>query len=159
MIKVGVIDFLNLQKQEKNKKIIRNSVKVTKKNSDSLKNEIQQYLDSNGYLSFSAKKKKYIILGTNSPRDGIAQCPECKIGQLMIIRSPSTKKRFIGCSNYNNGCNASSPLLQKARLRAIKSLCTVCAWPMIVFRYSNKQKWSKQCANFKCKSRIKPSKV
>jgi len=27
---------------------------------------------------------------------------------------------FIGCSNYYNGCKASSPLLQKAKLRATK---------------------------------------
>ena len=80
-----------------------NVIKPTKKKIQVLKNEIAQYLDSNGYLSYSAKKKKYIILGTNSPKDGIAECPQCKIGQLMIIRSPITKKRFIGCSNYNNG--------------------------------------------------------
>jgi len=83
-------------------------------------------LDSNGYLSYSVKKKKYIILGTNSPKNGLAACPQCKIGQLMIIRSPITKKRFIGCSNYNTGCKASSPLLQKARLRATKTKCEFC---------------------------------
>ena len=110
-------------------------------------------MDSNGYLSYSAKKKKYIILGTNSPKDGIVECPQCKIGQLMIIRSPITKKRFIGCSNYNNGCNASSPLLQRARLRATKTKCEFCKWPIVIFRYNRKQKWTKQCLNFKCKSR------
>jgi len=82
----------------------RNVIKPTKKKIQVLKNELAQYLDSNGYLSYSTKKKKYIILGTNSPKDGIAECPQCKIGQLMIIRSPITKKRFIGCSNYYSGC-------------------------------------------------------
>jgi len=130
--------------QEKSK--LHNVIKPTKKKIQVLKNEIAQYLDSNGYLSYSAKKKKYIILGTNSPKDGIAECPQCKIGQLMIIRSPITKKRFIGCSNYNNGCTASSPLLQKARLRATKTKCELCKWPIIVFRYNRKQKWAKQCS-------------
>ena len=69
-----------------------NVIKPTKKKIQVLKNEIAQYLDSNGYLSYSAKKKKYIILGTNSPKNGLAACPQCKIGQLMIIRSPITKK-------------------------------------------------------------------
>jgi len=110
-------------------------------------------LDSNGYLSYSAIKKKYIILGTKSPKDGIVECPQCKIGQLMIIRSPITKKRLIGCSNYNNGCKASSPLLQKARLRATKTKCDLSKWPIVVFRYNRKQKWTKQCSNFRCKSR------
>ena len=78
-----------------------NVIKPTKKKIDVLKNELAQYLDSNGYLSYSAKKKKYIILGTNSPKNGLAACPQCKIGQLMIIRSPVTKKRFIGCSTVS----------------------------------------------------------
>jgi len=132
---------------------VHSVVKPTKKKINDLKNELTQYLDSNGYLSYSAKKKKYIILGTNFPKNGISECPQCKIGQLMIIRSPITKKRFIGCSNYSNGCNASSPLLQKARLRATKTKCEFCKWPIIIFRYSRKQKWLKQCSNFKCKSR------
>jgi hypothetical protein len=29
---------------------------------------------------------------------------------------------------------------------------------MIIFRYSRNQKWTKQCSNFNCESRIKPSK-
>ena len=98
-------------------------VKPTKKKIQNLKNELIQYMDSSGYLSYSTKKKKYIILGTNSPKDGIVECPQCKIGQLMLIKSPITKKRFIGCSNYNNGCKASSPLLQKAMLRTTKIKC------------------------------------
>jgi len=132
---------------------LHNVVKPTKKKIDVLKNELAQYLDSNGYLSYSAKKKKYIILGTNSPKNGLAECPQCKTGQLMIIRSPITKKRFIGCSNYNNGCKASSPLLQKARLRATKTKCEFCKWPIVIFRYNKKQKWAKQCSNFRCDSR------
>ena len=130
-----------------------NVIKPTKKKIDDLKNELAQDLDSNGYLSYSAKKKKYIILGTNSPKNGLVACPQCKIGQLMIIRSPITKKRFIGCSNYNNGCKASSPLLQKAKLRATKTKCEFCKWPIITFRYNRKQKWTKQCSNFRCESR------
>ena len=137
----------------KKKSTVRNVIKPTKKKIQVLKNELTQYLDSNGYLSYSTKKKKYIILGTNSPKDSIAECPQCKIGQLMIIRSPITKKRFIGCSNYNNGCKASSPLLQKARLRVIKTKCTLCKWPIVTFRYNRKQKWTKQCSNFRCESR------
>jgi ssDNA-binding Zn-finger/Zn-ribbon topoisomerase 1 len=92
-------------------------------------------------------------LGTNSPKKGLVECPECKLGQLMVIRSKSTRKRFMGCSNFYGGCKASSPLLQKARLRATKMACEVCKWPMIIFRYSRNQKWTKQCANYYCESR------
>ncbi|MCH7648201.1 MAG: topoisomerase DNA-binding C4 zinc finger domain-containing protein [Thaumarchaeota archaeon] len=142
------------------KKIItRHVVKTTKSKTNVFKKEIIQYLDSNGYLSWSAKEKKYIILGTNSPKKGLVQCPQCKLGELMVIRSRTTRKRFMGCSNYYGGCKASSPLLQKAKLRATKKPCEVCKWPMIIFRYSRNQKWTKQCSNFNCESRKpKPSK-
>jgi len=131
----------------------RDSVKVTKNNIKSFKTEIIQYLDSNGFLSWSAKKKKFVILGTNAPKDGLVECPECKSGELVIIKSHTTKKRFIGCTNYYNGCKASSPLLQKAMIKGTKIKCEVCSWPTIFFRFSRKQKWQKQCANIKCESR------
>jgi len=134
-------------------KEIRHIVKNTKSKTAIFKKEIIQYLDINGYLSWSAKDKKYMILGTNSPKNGLVECPECKLGQLMVIRSRTSKKRFIGCSNFYGGCKASSPLLQKAKLRATKMSCAVCRWPMIIFRYSRKQKWTKQCSNFNCDSR------
>ena len=137
----------------------RHVVKATKSKTDIFKKEIIQYLDVNGYLSWSSKERKYMILGTNSPKNGLVECPECRLGQLMVIRSRTTRKRFIGCSNFYGGCKASSPLLQKAKLRAIKMSCDVCKWPMIIFRYSRKQKWTKQCSNFNCDSRKpKPSK-
>ena len=133
--------------------ITRHIIKTTKSKTNIFKKEIIQYLDSNGYLSWSSKDKKYMILGTNYPKDGLVECPHCKIGELMVIRSRTTKKRFIGCSNFYGGCKASSPLLQKARLRATKKPCETCRWPIIIFRYSRNQKWTKQCSNFNCKNR------
>jgi len=50
-----------VQKKSKPHKVI----KPTKKKIQVLKYEKTQNLDSNGYHSYSAKKKKYIILGTN----------------------------------------------------------------------------------------------
>ena len=149
----------NLKTLHIKKPIIRHVVKTTKSKTIIFKKQIIQYLDTNGYLSWSSKDRKYIILGTNSPKNGLVQCPECKLGELMVIRSRTTRKRFMGCSNFYGGCKASSPLLQKARLRATKLPCDVCKWPMIIFRYSRNQKWIKQCGNFNCESRnTKPSK-
>jgi hypothetical protein len=131
----------------------RNSVKITKRKITKMRNEINQYYDKNGYLSWSEKKKKYIILGTNLPNNGLVECPECHIGKLMVIRSRKTKKRFIGCSNYYNGCRASTPLIQRGMICTTKISCSTCTWPIILFRYSRKQKWSRQCSNIKCESR------
>lgn len=132
----------------------RHVVKMTKSNIKNLKTEIGQYFDSNGYLSWSTRKKKYVILGTNVPKDGLVACPQCQIGQLVVIRSMKTKKRFIGCSNYHNGCKASSPLLQRAMLKVTKSPCKKCSWPITVFRYSRKQTWQKQCSNIDCRQKV-----
>jgi len=131
----------------------RNVTKSTKKIVSDFKTEINQYFDENGFVSFSTKNKKYIILGTNSPKERICECPECHKGVLSVIKSITTKKRFIGCSNYQNGCKASAPLLQKAMLKVLKTKCKECEWPIVIFRYSRKQEWKRQCANMKCKTR------
>ena len=131
----------------------RHEVKATRSAVEHFKREAMQYLDGNGYVSWSQRERKYVILGTNAPKGGLVACPECGIGQLMVIRSRASGKRFIGCSNFYGGCEASSPLLQKARLRATKAPCGICGWPIIIFRYSRNQKWTRQCANIGCKSR------
>ena len=133
--------------------LARHVIKKKKSQTNTFKKEIIQYFDVNGYLSWSSKEKKYFILGTNSPKNGLVQCPHCKLGQLMVIRSKTTRKRFIGCSNFYGGCKASSPLLQKAKLRATKKSCEECKWPIVIFRYSRNQKWTKQCSNFNCITR------
>lgn len=131
----------------------RNSIKITKKKIDKIQSEVIQYYDKNGYLSWSEKKRKYVILGTNTPVNGLVECPDCHIGKLLIIRSRKTKKRFIGCSNYYNGCKASTPLVQRGMICATKMPCKFCSWPIILLRYSRKQKWTRQCSNMKCQSR------
>ena len=131
----------------------RNSIKITKRKISKMKNEIRQYYDKNGYLSWSERKKKYVIAGTNSPSNGLVECPQCHLGKLMVIRSRKTKKRFIGCSNYFNGCRASAPLMQRGMICTTKIPCNLCSWPIILFRYSRKQKWTRQCVNMKCESR------
>ena len=75
----------------KNKIPLRNVTKTTKKIVDMLKTEIKQYYDDNGFLSWSTKRHKYIILGTNSPKKGICECPVCHSGQLIIVKSFTTK--------------------------------------------------------------------
>ena len=69
----------------------RHIIKITKSKTEIFKKEIVQYLDSNGFLSWSSKERKYLILGTNSPKKGLVQCPECKVGELMVIRSRTTR--------------------------------------------------------------------
>lgn len=131
----------------------RHSVRATKPEAETLRKQLVQYMDSGGYVSWSAKKRQYMILGTSFTEGGLVPCPSCGIGQLLVIKSPRTGKRFMGCSNFYGGCDASSPLLQRARLRATKKACGTCAWPEVIFRYSSKQKWTRQCSNIACPTR------
>ncbi len=128
---------------------------MTKKNIGKIQSEIKQYYDKNGYLSWSEKKRKYVILGTNTPVNGLVEFPDLNEVKLLKITSPKTKKRFIGCSNYYNGCRASSPLVQRGMICATKISCKICFWPIILQRYSRKQKWARQCSNIRCVSRTK----
>lgn len=134
-------------------KSARNKIRITTNKVNLLRAEIRQYFDKNSYLSWSTNKKKYVVLGSNEPKNGLVVCPSCKVGKLMVIRSRTTKKRFMGCSNYYNGCRASSPLLQKAMLCVTKVPCEHCLWPQLLFRYSRRQKWKRQCANINCPTR------
>jgi len=138
---------------EKRVQDTRNFVKITKKKVVKMRNEIWQYYDKNGYVSWSEKKSKYVILGTNSPANGLVECPECHIGKILVVRSRQTNKRFMGCSNYYNGCRASSPLIQKGMICTTKIPCNTCSWPMILFRYSTRQKWTRKCCNIRCGNR------
>jgi DNA topoisomerase I len=62
----------------------------------------------------------------------IGSCPVCKDGHLKIIRS-STKKRFVGCSNYTSGkCKAAAPVPQNGPLWTTGNKCSVCSWPILM---------------------------
>ena len=78
----------------------------------------------------------------------LGKCPVCKTGNLKIIRSRATKKRFVGCSNYSNGCHASAPLPQKGTIRTASRPCAICSWP-VVYVAGGRHPW-RLCVNPNC---------
>ncbi|HVX01874.1 MAG TPA: DNA topoisomerase, partial [Nitrososphaera sp.] len=79
----------------------------------------------------------------------IGGCPVCKKGQLRIIKSRTTKKRFVGCSNYAAGCRASAPLPQRGGIRASRTCCK-CGWPIISVVFGRRSKRWNVCVNMQC---------
>ena len=80
----------------------------------------------------------------------IGQCPNCGTGQLMILYSRKTKKRFIGCTNYFKGiCKTSFPLPQRGTLKPTGNQCKECGWPTIQVRIKGKRPWN-LCFNPDC---------
>jgi len=84
----------------------------------------------------------------------LGKCPVCKTGNLRIIRSRATRKRFVGCSNYSNGCSASAPLPQKGTIRTTSKLCEHCSWP-VVHVVGGRRPW-RLCINPGCPGKGKP---
>lgn len=81
----------------------------------------------------------------------LGKCPKCKVGNLIIIRSKRTGKRFVGCTNYKNDCRASSPLPQRGIIQNIGKACVMCGWPIIIVR-GRRIPW-KLCINVDCPSK------
>jgi DNA topoisomerase-1 len=74
-------------------------------------------------------------------------CPVCKSGQLRIIKSKKTNKRFVGCSNYSR-CRASAPLPQRGTIRATPKACPYCSWP-VIYVMGGRTPW-RLCVNLMC---------
>jgi DNA topoisomerase-1 len=80
----------------------------------------------------------------------IGNCPTCKTGKLMILRSRKTGKRFIGCTNYfENSCKTSFPLPQTGTVKPTGRTCTSCGWPTLVVFRKRKRRWT-LCLNPAC---------
>lgn len=84
--------------------------------------------------------------------DSIGACPNCK-GQLLIITSKASGKRFVGCSNYAKGkCSVTYPLPQTGSIKALAKPCPTCGAPVITIYSKGKEPW-RLCINPKCSSK------
>jgi DNA topoisomerase-1 len=79
----------------------------------------------------------------------LGRCPVCKTGDLRVIRSKKTRKRFVGCSNYGSGCKASAPLPQKGTVKATGKDCPHCSWPVVLVWGGGRFPW-RLCVNPAC---------
>ncbi|UCC58101.1 MAG: DNA topoisomerase I [Candidatus Bathyarchaeum sp.] len=80
----------------------------------------------------------------------VGKCPNCGTGNLMIIYSRKTRKRFIGCSSYFKGlCNTSFPLPQRGTVKTVGNNCKVCGWPQVLVWLRGRKPWN-LCFNPDC---------
>ncbi|OLS23321.1 MAG: DNA topoisomerase 1, partial [Candidatus Heimdallarchaeota archaeon LC_2] len=63
----------------------------------------------------------------------IGDCMNCEDGKLKLIRSLSSGKRFVGCSNYFTEikCNTTYPLPQREKLDLTLPNCTADGYPTL----------------------------
>ena len=83
----------------------------------------------------------------------LGRCPACKTGELRMVRSKATKKRFAGCSNYPT-CRNSAPLPQRGGIRATAKPCQHCGWPVVLVA-GGRLPW-RLCINTGCPGKGKP---
>ncbi len=96
------------------------------------------------------------ITKTVHEMNNLGPCPKCKTGTLYVIRSKKTHKRFVGCSNYQQGCDASAPLPQKGTLTIPGKSCSTCGWPIVYVRFG-RFPW-RLCVNMNCPTKQKENK-
>jgi DNA topoisomerase-1 len=128
--------------------------------------EIQQEKTSREYVLSRAKDELLKLLENFNAQEGeigndlvmgiqrywkskeeLGECPKCKVGILRVIRSSKTGKRFVGCSNYNEGaCDQTFPLPQKGDLSPLDQKCPHCGYQMFQV-ISGRKKWE-TCINW-----------
>ena len=86
---------------------------------------------------------------TEYEKNVVGECPKCG-GELRIITSRATKKRFVGCSNYPK-CSAAFPIPQFGVVAPLNKKCNECGLPMVMV-FAGKKRFS-MCINPGCKSK------
>jgi DNA topoisomerase-1 len=88
----------------------------------------------------------------------IGACPVCKNGKLVILRSRTSGKRFIGCTNYFEGtCKTSFPLPQKGSAKPTGNVCKSCGWNTVRIWIKGNRPWN-LCFNPLCATKTKHEK-
>jgi DNA topoisomerase-1 len=84
----------------------------------------------------------------------VGNCPKCG-GQLVILRSKKSGKRFVGCSNYFQGkCNTAYPLPQKGTIKALGTVCKSCGSPVVATYFTGRRPL-RLCLNLQCTAKGK----
>jgi len=85
---------------------------------------------------------------TRKEAETLMMCPNCKIGEIRIITSKATGKRFLACNKYPD-CRTTFPLPQGGLLKITEKVCKHCNIPMIMVINKGKRPWefcpSPQC--------------
>ncbi|TXT56728.1 MAG: DNA topoisomerase 1 [Candidatus Thorarchaeota archaeon] len=80
-------------------------------------------------------------------KEELGPCPACEDGTLIIIKSPKTGKRFVGCTNYREKkCEQTFALPQKGIITPLEKECPHCGHIMFQVR-SGRRKWE-TCVNW-----------
>ncbi|MDD5087030.1 MAG: DNA topoisomerase, partial [Candidatus Nanoarchaeia archaeon] len=94
---------------------------------------------------------KEATIETRNKESFIGKCPVCKKGDLRVIFSRKTKKRFIACDAYPK-CKTTFSLPQKGLVKSAEKQCPECGYPMVMVISKGRRPWV-FCINPNCKGK------
>ncbi len=83
----------------------------------------------------------------------VGKCPKCKEGDLRVIKSRKSGKRFIACNKYPD-CKTTFSLPQFGLVKSMKNVCKECGYPMVAIISKGKRPWQ-LCLNNDCPTKKK----
>lgn len=129
-VEEGELDMINLRKNLE--KSLVNPLNKIKINELAIGNEIR-----NG-------------LATSEVKRSFGKCPKCHTGEMVLIKSNKTKKRFLACSRFRvTGCKTITIVPQFGLIKKGNSICS-CGWPIlsVIFKRNSALKI---CVNRSCR--------
>ncbi len=127
-------------KREKREKVLLEVV-------EQLKPQLEQFKENEESIGEALSRA---IKRARTQERVVGKCPNCGTGNLAIIYSRKTRKRFIGCTNYFKGlCKTSFPLPQRGTVKPLGNNCKACGWPQVLVWTRGRRPW-RLCFNPHC---------
>jgi ssDNA-binding Zn-finger/Zn-ribbon topoisomerase 1 len=88
-------------------------------------------------------------LNDSENETSIGKCPKCHLGEMILVKSRKSNKRFIACSQYRvTGCKTIVSVPQVGKIKRSNSICS-CGWPILRIIFNGKKIWP-ICVNRVC---------
>ncbi|HET6727250.1 MAG TPA: DNA topoisomerase I [Nitrososphaeraceae archaeon] len=109
--------------------------------------DIRKYLEKSLEIPLNKIKINELAIGdeiknglTDSENGkSIGKCPKCHVGEMILIKSRKSNKRFITCSEYRvTGCKAIASVPQVGNIKKSNSICS-CGWPILRIIFKRKK--------------------
>jgi len=127
--------------KEKKEKVLDDAkIAVTK-----ICDEFRQHEDEIG------KELGEAIMQMQDVKSVLGKCPNCG-KDLKVMFSPKTRKYFVGCTGYKDGCRTSYPLPHGASFQRMDKVCDKCKTPIIKVIRRGRRTFN-MCLDPKCETK------
>jgi DNA topoisomerase-1 len=135
-----------IQQEPEKEKMIADEKNILKEARETLMQISKQFKSKEKEIGRELLSAHEEIQEQEKKANTLCQCPICKEGMLIMLRS-RRGKRFMGCERYP-GCKASFPLPQFGLIKVAGKQCE-CGFPMLMLIRKGKPPWT-FCINTEC---------